>query len=148
TLYTVIGVVPASLAVPRLSQAKTDLWLPLEIDRGNPFLVIGRLNDGVSLDVARRELDTLYARSPNTGAPAGSPAPYHVRLMGPREMVSFRQSLVLLTGAVALVLLIACTNVAHLLLARSASRQRELAIRQALGAGVWRIVAQMLTESM
>jgi putative ABC transport system permease protein len=144
-LYTIIGVAPGSLSVPHLSQAKTDLWFPIRLERGGGFLMVGRLRDGVSAASATRELDALYARSPAVGK---GPPPFHVRLMGPREMVSFKQSLIMLTGAVALVLLIACTNVAHLLLARSASRQRELAIRQALGAGLPRVFAQMLTESI
>ena len=146
TFVTIIGITPASLRLPRMDQANTDLWLPLQSSRSVGYSLIGRLRPGVTLAQATRELDgqqLLHARDAGR-----SVSPVRATLMRPREMLSFRTSLLLLSGAVALVLLIACTNVAHLLLARSASRQRELAIRRALGAALARLFRQMITESL
>ncbi len=142
TAYTIIGVAPATLRFGAPGRRATDLWLPLDLHaKFSSSGVMARLRPGVSLDAARAELDSIAARS------NGGKAPFVAVVQRPGERVSFHDSLILLAAAVALVLLVACSNVAHLLIARTAARNRELSIRRALGAGHGRIFRQLLTES-
>jgi putative ABC transport system permease protein len=156
--YRVIGVMPASfepLAAERFYKASAEVWAPIGYDlkgdsscRGCRHLrAFGRLKRGVSLADAAAEMNTIReqmrAEHPREYE-AGSLAvvPLRAALTG-----DVRTALFVLLGAVAFVLLIACANVANLLLARSVTRQRELALRAVLGAGRGRIIRQLLTES-
>jgi putative ABC transport system permease protein len=146
TSYVVVGVMPGAFRVTAPGRALTDVWLPLNLKRKGVRVsgVVGRLRPGVTIPVAQRELDSVFAR---VGGFKSGDIPFKAALAHPSEGASFKDSLLLLTGAVGLLLLVACTNVAHLLLARTATRQREIAIRTALGAASGRLFRQLLTES-
>ncbi len=154
---TVVGVMPKDFAFPPGSNDQVEVLLPFQFDPANPgnrgshFLsVIGRLKPDVSIDQARSEFSSLMAgwkgenRAQHLLTPDNHPVvmlPLHEDVVG-----SARQAVLLLMGAVAFVLLIACVNVANLLLARAEVRHREFAVRLALGAGVRRMIQQFVAE--
>jgi putative ABC transport system permease protein len=152
--HVIVGVVPPGMRFP--SRA-TDVWLPLglfvttfPVERGlHPGLfAVAKLKPGVSVDRAAADMDTIARRLErqyplsNTDHTV-SVVPYHEQIVQ-----NIRPALLMLMGAVAFVLLIGCANLANLMLAKAEARQRELAIREALGATRWRMFQQLLTESV
>ena len=146
---TIIGVMPKGWRFPEI----TDIWLPLQFTekdhpRGEFFLkAIGKLKKGVSIAQARSELEAISARLAIQYPETNSGARVHVRSWREENVRDFKTLILLVLGAVLFVHLIACANVANLLLARGATRAGEIGIRLALGAGRGQIVRQLLTES-
>lgn len=152
--YTVVGVLPAGF---QLLQQTPDIMVPLEPwavtlpdDRSwHPGIQpIARLKPGVKLESAREEMNTIASRLEkqypefNTGTGA------NVNLMQEQIVQNVRPALLMILGAVGFVLLIACVNVANLMLARATARQREIAVRTAMGASRWRVIRLVLAESV
>ena len=149
--YTVVGVMPARTFFPNNDVA---LWTPLSFTaeeltnrHSHNYTGFGRIKAGVSLQQARSELE-LVARRMAQADPANKAWGAEVHSMQDVTVADSRTVLLVLSGAVALVLLIGCANMANLMLARSSARAREFALRSALGAGRHRLIRQLLTESL
>ncbi len=159
--YTVVGVMPAGFNFPRGEEMpasfdfpkRADIWVPLAAplqvsgDAPDELAVIGRLKAGVSLAQAQNEMDVLATRMDGVMGPKGW-FKSRVTPLGRQVAGDTREPLLLMLGAVAVVLLIACSNVANLLLARSIERKTEFTLRTAIGAGPGRLIRQVLTESL
>jgi len=150
-VYSVIGVLPAGFRFP----SEVDLWMPADLDGENTsrtshnYYAAGRLRDGVPVEQANREISAIARRIHDTSSEQsdyllkdGMVIPLQESMTG-----KARSPLLVLLGAVGFLLLVACANVANLLLAQLSVRERELAIRSALGAGRRRLIRQFLTEA-
>ena len=156
--YTVVGVLPSNFFLPSTreggEQRKPDMWIPYDpSDIRDPdrlrMQVIGRLKPGISLAEARAQMAVVASRleqqSPAVNAGFSSNVfPIYVEDVGS----DMRRNLLALLGAVGFVMLVACANIANLMQARALLRQREMAVRKAIGAGRWQLVTQVLSESL
>ncbi|HEX8136906.1 MAG TPA: ABC transporter permease [Pyrinomonadaceae bacterium] len=152
--FTVIGVLPASFRFTRVLNADLELWMPLafapqQLTRADHSITVyGRLKRGVSLAQAQAEMDSIMRRLeqeyPETNAGWGA----RVNNLHEQAIQPIRPTLLILLVVVGFVLLIACANVANLLLTRATARHKEVAIRLALGSGQFRLIRQLLVESV
>lgn len=151
TIYSVIGVLPEAFQFP----SHTGVWVPADTEGENPsrtshnYSGIGRLRDGVTVQQANAEISTIARRIHDTSNEQGDYLLKDAAIVPLHQSITHdtRPALLILLGAVGFLLLVACANVANLLLAQASARERELAVRSALGAARSRLIRQFLTES-
>jgi putative ABC transport system permease protein len=150
-LFSVIGVLPDGFQFP----PDVVLWLPTDLDGENPsrtshnYNAVGRLRDGVTVELAKQEISAIARRIHNTSSEQGDYLLKDGTVVPLQDSITgkARSPLLILLGAVGFLLLVACANVANLLLAQASVRERELSIRSALGAARGRLIRQFLTEA-
>src|ERR1700690_37858 len=150
-VYSVIGVLPAGFRFP----ADVDLWMPADLDGENAsrtshnYSAVGRLRDGVTPEQANQDISTIARRIHETSSEQGDYLLKDGMVLPLQDSITgkARSPLLVLLGAVGFLLLVACANVANLMLAQASVRERELAIRSALGAARGRLIRQFLTEA-
>jgi len=163
--YEIVGVLPQNFSLPQQvvplldGTPQADLFLPLplaptaasQVRDHEDYNIVGKLKPGVSLRQAQAEMDTITARLrrefPENYPPNGG-LTFSIVALLEQVVGNVRRSLWVLLGSVSFVLLIACANVANLMLSRAVARQQEIAVRTALGASRWHIIRQLLTESL
>ena len=150
-VFSVIGVLPAGFHFP----TDVNLWLPADLEGENPsrtshnYNAVGRLRDGVTVEQANRDISAIARRIHDTSSEQGDYLLKDGMVVALQDSITgkARSPLLVLLGAVGFLLLVACANVANLLLAQASVRERELAIRSALGAARGRLIRQFLTEA-
>jgi putative ABC transport system permease protein len=151
SVFSVIGVLPDGFRFP----VGVDLWLPADLSGENPsrtshnYFAVGRLRDGVTIEQANRDISAIARRIHDTSSEQGDYLLKDGIVLPLQDSITgkARSALLVLLGAVGFLLLVACANVANLLLAQASARERELAIRSALGAARGRLIRQFLTEA-
>src|SRR5262249_50567151 len=147
---TLIGIMP-----PRVTKLGADLWIPVVLDRGRPdkdtryFMFQAHLKPGITLQQAQADISVIAHRLAQV-YPKNYPKQFNIQIHTwvDRLVGQFRKTLFTLAAAVGLLLLIACSNVANMLLARGTAREKEMAVRAAVGASRWRLARQLLVESL
>ncbi len=150
--YSIIGVMPASFRFP----GEFDIWLPIGLDpvketKGDFFSiveVVGRVKQGVNVAGAQTELTSIAKQAAEGVNEPSKPASVEVVPLQQQLVSGVRLTVLILWGAVGLVMLLACVNVASLMISRTLARQREMAVRAAVGARRWQLIRQLLTESV